>query len=178
MKPFDPTKPVQTIEGKKAVIYRVFSQEGSIHGAIEYQDTWLVRSWFINGKIKHGDCSFDDLENIPQKIKFEFLVNLYQDGNIGSVHRIEKDTIKSLNGFSSYNNKGISKKFEIEVDESEFGSQDPVPTTPVPQKIIRWTNITKSHGEYVAVGIYHSKQDAIDHAYNNNEQIKIEFDEF
>lgn len=182
-KPFDPTKPVQTRDGREAVIYAIYDENqsskfGSIHGAIKTENHWDSFYWMNNGRTLDNEEKSTDLINIPAKIKFEFWVNLYRSGKVGGHCWTDQETAEDYTVI----HKSITKKFEIEVDESEFESQDAVPKIPESKKIVRWVNVYREYGNNYYLGaLFDSEAESVSAAVTINrkcKQIKIEFDEF
>lgn len=91
---FDPTKPVQTRDGRKAVIYTTegITQSRPIVGEIWNVGTeeGEVRRWLPDGKYT-GNPNYEklDLINVPEKIKLTGWVNVY-DGGYFTLHQTRK----------------------------------------------------------------------------------------
>jgi len=85
LKKFDPSKPVQTRDGKKVIIRS--SEDDSLTAFVETGQShpcsggvWALRVYNINGKYfsSAGADSCVDLINIPTKVKKEGWVNIYK----------------------------------------------------------------------------------------------------
>lgn len=72
---FDPTKPVQTRDGKEARVYAVHTNQSfAIHGAY-YEGSWRIHGWQMDGKDAFAGNALD-LINIPEER--EVWVNIYK----------------------------------------------------------------------------------------------------
>ena len=64
---FDPTKPVQTRDGRKVVLWERKLKGGRICGAIEYGGHETVHSWLDDGMSSPTEKNSIDLVNVPQE---------------------------------------------------------------------------------------------------------------
>lgn len=80
MKPFDPKKPVQTRDGRKARVLAV-NLKGAcpIAAAIEDSDEEFVTQFFTSGRLSSEGDTPDDLVNPVHKVPI--WVNVYSDGS-------------------------------------------------------------------------------------------------
>ena len=75
---FDPTKPVQTRDGRHVRIYTMDAGgKYPIHGAIQSEaDTWEHEAWMIDGSnVETGRLHIYDLINVPEKRRIKGWVN-------------------------------------------------------------------------------------------------------
>lgn len=89
-KPIDWTKPVRTKDGRAVRVLCTdgpgyYPVAGYIEGDIEPQ------TWALDGEFLLGGTGHLNLENIPQRIKREYWVNVYKNTKIPYVHFTKQD---------------------------------------------------------------------------------------
>jgi len=102
MKPFDPTKPIQTRDGRKARIICADANYYDIHGNKEpimalievkngIKGIEKHCSFSSNGQYFHDKQSEHDLVNIPEKKELDVWVNVYSNFSSAYCSRSEAD---------------------------------------------------------------------------------------
>jgi len=92
MTKFDPTKPVQTRNGRKAEIipcdgFKGDDGETIIARVWESRGHQEITCYYDSGLFSRGHTSCIDLINIPEKPKtIERWVNVYKDNKVGGLH--------------------------------------------------------------------------------------------
>lgn len=100
--PFDPTKPVQTIAGREAVIYSLNGKHPTfpIIGEIKLDGSWLLAKWKKDGSFADVKEHPYDLINIPEPevtIEGKHGFNVYGD-HFGGFTFGAIDLLKNLEG--------------------------------------------------------------------------------
>lgn len=76
----DITKPVETVNGKKAGIYG--ERDGFLHGWIEF--TNVAVTWWRDGTCASALATHQNIRNVPETVKVECYLNAYSDGVVVS----------------------------------------------------------------------------------------------
>lgn len=94
---FDPTKPVQTRDGRRVTILKQDLKDaqplvGVIH-AIDEHDHDFVEQWCSDGRfsVAGKGNDFSDLVNVPAKRTYSGWQNFYKDGTVGVISSTETD---------------------------------------------------------------------------------------
>lgn len=132
-KPFDPTKPVQTRDGRNARIictdrvgqdqaYNIVALVRTPVSALSrFPSVEQILSFTNDGLARRNAQSPEDLVNVPVKHKRTFWVNVYPDTRVYE-HNVVFGTRKAADNHpscNSYGNRVGCVKVEIECEEGE-----------------------------------------------------------
>ncbi len=101
--PFNPALPVQTRDGREAVIYKVYNgsdpyRNETIHGAIRNGDRWVIYDWHLNGSCFLSCVLSSDLVNIPEKITKKVWLHFYKDSMVVA-HKTKEESDFAARGW-------------------------------------------------------------------------------